>query len=564
MRTADKRTYEAIIKHKEYFDGRLIEIIENLKNENENSLVAISKKDAMISKQCSQILTLENKVLDQSKIIQSFVCKTKDHEIEIEEQKKTIKGNTEYIDKIKQENDMIKSDLDEALKNIKNLEKEIEKLKKEIRKLKESNSTNSNVSSSYDILSHAKKKKDINSRVKSGKKIGGQTGHPVHKSTLSNSNDEVIDKYVKKAPQAAEAVYDDEDKLLYYRTQEIDLIVTSKVIETRYHIQADGEELSKEILDKYKINPLTFSASFKSAMIYLNQKGTIPLKRLSEIIDEISNGQVHVNESTLVKWNNEFKQSSKEAIDKIVETLIKAKVINVDETGCKINSKQHWIQTANSDKAALLLHVEKRGDKESGIIKMLEGYDQILCHDYFKPYYHLQSCLHTQCNAHIERYLKAGIEFDNNEACKEILEILRTSLKKKKELISQGKYKMDDDQIEDIKTKMIDIMEKEMERYRIKNPDIKEKSKYEADYIKLFRRMIERIEEHLLFLRNFDVPYTNNEAEKVCRVVKTKKNISYQFKSNEGADAYASIMSIIMTARKNGDNALKAIEKVMK
>ena len=195
---------------------------------------------------------------------------------------------------------------------------------------------------------------------------------------------------------------------------------------------------------------------------------------------------------------------------------------------------------------------------------MLEGYDHILCHDYFKPYYHLQSCLHTQCNAHIERYLKAGIEFDDNEACKEILEILRTSLKRKRELISQGKYKMDDDQIEDIKTKMIDIMEKEMERYKIKNPGIKEKSKYEAEYIKLFRRMIERIEEHLLFLRDFDVPYTNNEAEKVCRVVKTKKNISYQFKSDEGADAYASIMSIIMTARKNGENALKAIEKVMK
>lgn len=35
-----------------------------------------------------------------------------------------------------------------------------------------------------------------------------------------------------------------------------------------YHIQADGEELNKEILDKYKINPLTFSASFKGAMIY--------------------------------------------------------------------------------------------------------------------------------------------------------------------------------------------------------------------------------------------------------------------------------------------------------
>ena len=42
-----------------------------------------------------------------------------------------------------------------------------------------------------------------------------------------------------------------------------------------------------------------------------------------------------------------------------------------------------------------------------------------------------------------------------------------------------------------------------------------------------------------------------------------KKNVSYQFKSIEGAEAYASIMSIIMTARKNGNNALKEIEKVM-
>ena len=564
MRSSDKQAWNVIEKHKIYFDQKLVDICERIIKENANLKKELDFKLALISTQIHEIKSQEFTIKDMKVKYEMLLNQNEDKQKTIDELSKMLEDLFKQSEDLLRENKKLKDEINITKKKNEELNKDNNNLKKEIKKLKESNSTNSNVSSSYDILSHAKKKKDINSRVKSGKKIGGQTGHPVHKSTLSNSNDEVIDKYVKKAPQAAEAVYDDEDKLLYYRTQEIDLIVTSKVIETRYHIKADGEELSKEILDKYKINPLTFSASFKSAMIYLNQRGTIPLKRLSEIIDEISNGQVHVNESTLVKWNNEFKENSKEAIDKIVETLIKAKVINVDETGCKINSKQHWIQTANSDKAALLLHVEKRGDKESGIIKMLEGYDHILCHDYFKPYYHLQSCLHTQCNAHIERYLKAGIEFDDNEACKEILEILRTSLKKKKELISQGKYKMDDDQIEDIKTKMIDIMEKEMERYRIKNPDIKEKSKYEADYIKLFRRMIERIEEHLLFLRDFDVPYTNNEAEKVCRVVKTKKNISYQFKSNEGADAYASIMSIIMTARKNGDNALKAIEKVMK
>ena len=485
MRSSDKQAWNVIEKHKIYFDQKLVDICERTIKENANLKKELDFKLALISTQIHEIKSQEFTIKDMKVKYEMLLNQNEDKQKTIDELSKMLEDLFKQSEDLLRENKKLKDEINITKKKNEELNKDNNNLKKEIKKLKESNSTNSNVSSSYDILSHAKKKKDINSRVKSGKKIGGQTGHPVHKSTLSNSNDEVIDKYVKKAPQAAEAVYDDEDKLLYYRTQEIDLIVTSKVIETRYHIQADGEELSKEILDKYKINPLTFSASFKSAMIYLNQRGTIPLKRLSEIIDEISNGQVHINESTLVKWNNEFKQSSKEAIDKIVETLIKAKVINVDETGCKINSKQHWIQTANSDKAALLLHVEKRGDKESGIIKMLEGYDHILCHDYFKPYYHLQSCLHTQCNAHIERYLKAGIEFDNNEACKEILEILRTSLKKKKELISQGKYKMDDDQIEDIKTKMIDIMEKEMERYRIKNPDIKEKSKYEADYIKV-------------------------------------------------------------------------------
>lgn len=59
-----------------------------------NSLATLRKKEVVISKQSNQILALANKVINQSNIIQSFICKTKDHEIELSEQKKTIKGNT--------------------------------------------------------------------------------------------------------------------------------------------------------------------------------------------------------------------------------------------------------------------------------------------------------------------------------------------------------------------------------------------------------------------------------------------------------------------------------------
>ena len=50
----------------------------------------------------------------------------------------------------------------------------------------------------------------------------------------------------------------------------------------------------------------------------------------------------------------------------------------------------------------------------------------------------------------------------------------------------------------------------------------------------------------------------------MIKEVKTKKNVSGQFATKNGADAYASIISVIQTARDNGGNALKAIEKIMK
>lgn len=62
---------------------------------------------------------------------------------------------------------------------------------------------------------------------------------------------------------------------------------------------------------------------------------------------------------------------------------------------------------------------------------------------------------------------------------------------------------------------------------------------------------MEYAEEHLLFLRNFDVPYINKATERICRKVKTKENVSRQFVSKAGAKSYAQEMTVIETARQN-------------
>ena len=96
-----------------------------------------------------------------------------------------------------------------------------------------------------------------------------------------------------------------------------------------------------------------------------------------------------------------------------------------------------------------------------------------------------------------------------------------------------------------------------------KYPDKKGSKKDEPEYIKTFRRLRDYKEDHLRFMKEFIVPYTNNRAEQKCRVVKGKKNVSGQFVTKDGADAYAGITSIIQTSLQNKESALDRLAEIL-
>lgn len=557
MKTCSKSTINAILTHKEYFDQKLIDIVQELRDENKKLVNSLDLKQTQIKHLNHTIISLKTK---------NEIILSENHELKLAKKESDITAEEikKELERMQQELNRLYIENEKALEEVKKQKKIQDDLIKKISKLERANSTNSNMPSSMDILSHTipKERKKINSRIKSDRNRGGQKGHKAHLSQTRAKVDEIKKVYVKKAPVGAEAVRDENGKVLYYRTQEIDITIQSKTIETRYYISEKGREITKEEKQKYKINPVTYSTHFKSIMIYLNQRGTIPYERLSEIIEEISNKEIKIQPSTIVKWSNEFTKKSEERAKEILKNIISEKIVNVDETGVKINGKQNWLHGITNKTGTYFVVTKKRNDKEKGPIGLLSDYNNILVHDHFKSYYTLNKCRHSECNAHIERYLQEGIDFEKSKACEEVKEILQKSLRKKHELIEQGTYEMDKSEIETVKSTLLKIMETELERYSKANPEISKK--LEANYIKLFRRMREYIEEHLLFLRDFDVPYTNNAAEKCCRKVKTKKNISYQFMSKAGADNYARAMTIIETARLNKENVLTTIENIMK
>ena len=74
-------------------------------------------------------------------------------------------------------------------------------------------------------------------------------------------------------------------------------------------------------------------------------------------------------------------------------------------------------------------------------------------------------------------------------------------------------------------------------------------------------KRLERLKSSVtLFVRNFSVPFDNNEAERAIRCVRIKTKSAGGFRGTGGED-YCTLMSYINTAWKHGVNAFKALSE---
>ena len=69
--------------------------------------------------------------------------------------------------------------------------------------------------------------------------------------------------------------------------------------------------------------------------------------------------------------------------------------------------------------------------------------------------------------------------------------------------------------------------------------------------------------EHLRFLNDFKVPFTNNLAERDLRMIKVKEKISGCFASFKGAEIFNRIRGYISTVKKNNRSVLDEMKNAL-
>lgn len=416
------------------------------------------------------------------------------------------------------------------------------------------NSHNSSKPPSSDGL--AKKTQSL--RQPSGKKPGGQTGHPGQTLKRTCTPDE-IHHYPLPERCTCGASLTESDALIAEQRQVFDVPVA------RYHVVehrtlqlrcACGRE-HVSTFPSGVTEAVQYGPNVRALAVHLTQGQLLPYGRAAQLIADLY--RLNVSPATLLAWVDEASDLLQPSVDRIAQSLIQAPVAHADESGLRVAGKLHWLHTvATSSHTWYGVHA-RRGMEAIEAQGILPKRIAVLVHDCWKPYWQLD-CVHALCNAHLLRELVFLLETTGQAWNKRMIDLLLAANEACKEARKQGKKALIMERVEQILADYQAILRDgevahpEAARTTAKRGRVKQTLAFN-----LLRRLREHADEVLLFVSDLSVPFTNNLGERAIRMPKVKQKISGCFRTVEGAENFAIIRSYLDTLHKQGHNLLDAL-----
>jgi transposase len=300
-------------------------------------------------------------------------------------------------------------------------------------------------------------------------------------------------------------------------------------------------------------SPVQYGTKIKALSVLLNTDYKIPFDKIEQLFTDIYD--CSFNESTAITVNNTFFEALA-PIESIIKAIISAtKVVHFDETGMRVEGKLHWFHTACTVLFTYLFVHPKRG-KEALLSdeSLIKDFKNWAIHDCWKSYFDFKSCYHALCNAHIIRELENLIELGSTWA-----PLMKKLLFELYKLSEKGTVNVPNKQIWIEKYQIICQKADKDEPLPIQGPRGKPKSTKGRN---LFNRLTEHQDGVLAFAFIDDIPFTNNQAERDIRCLKTKQKVANSFRKLKGAQNYARIQGFISSVRKHKMNVFQQIINV--
>lgn len=399
-------------------------------------------------------------------------------------------------------------------------------------------------------------KKPALSKV-STQKVGGQVGHQGKTLEMTERPDECIKHYATKCRHCATVLQASDVLQLGSRHQVVDLPV-QKLFVTEHQLYISqcrcGCQTKASLPAGISASPIQYGSTIKALAVYLNTDFKLPFQKISTLFSDLYGYEF--NASTAFSANQTAYEQLEPIENQIKSALLASNVVHADETGIRCAGSLNWLHVAcNSIYTYFFVH-PKRGklaiESEKSI---LQNYQNYLMHDCWTSYFGLQNATHLICNAHIIRELQALIEKGSiwAEAMQKFLLNL-FEISKNEPLSSH------------LLPKYVREFHLICQRGFVEEPPPSTTSRKGRKSKSKGRNLLERLSQNqdalLAFAFHKDLPFTNNQAERDLRPVKTKQKVSACFRTIVGANHYARIQGFISTVRKQGRNPFVQLKNV--
>jgi len=386
-------------------------------------------------------------------------------------------------------------------------------------------------------------------RRKSGRKPGGQPGHPG--STLALVDNPNERKRHEPGPcTGCGASLADAPEVGMERRQVFDLppitvrVTEHQLIARRCACGATTCGAAPEGVTA----PVQYGPRITAIILYLYVGQFLSKKRTAQALAELFGAPV--SEGTVATMTRRAADGLDDFRTQVKDRIAESEVAGFDETGLRVAGALHWVHCARTDKYTLITCHPKRGTKgidDAGVLGRFRG---VAVHDAWAPYDTYADARHQLCCAHALRELAGVHETASLDApwcwAEQAADALVAMQKMVTEAAAAGVGAVD-----------VDALGAQVRLYRSAvrigiNQTAARSSAMMRKHNALARRLRDRQDDYLRFTRDWRVPPDNNGSERDIRMIKLRQKVSGCLRTLAGARQFCAIRSYLSTAAKHG------------
>jgi transposase len=396
-------------------------------------------------------------------------------------------------------------------------------------------------------------------RRKSGRKPGGQPGHPGSTLALVEDPNE-RKRHEPGACSGCGAGLADAPEVGVERRQVFDLPpISVRVVEhqliarrclcgtTTCGTAPDGVTASTQ-----------YGPRITAIILYLYVGQFLSKKRTAQALAELFG--TPVSDGTVAAVTRRAAGGLDEFLVVVRDRIAEAAVAGFDETGLRVAGELHWVHCARTDKYTLITCHRGRGQDGIDHAGVLTRFRGVAVHDAWAPYDTYVNADHQLCCAHALRELQAVADIAAQAApdtrwrwADQAADALVAMQKLIDHAIMAGADAIDPDAL----GRQVGLYHSAVQIGV--NQTAARSTKIMQKHNALARRLLDRQDDYLRFTQDWRIPPDNNGSERDIRMIKLRQKVSGCLRTLTGARQFCAIRSYLSTAAKHGKHFFEVL-----